>query len=396
MEQIRIFKWQTFIYAILLAAFLTFLTMNQILSKITDGGTSHNLSMSILLFGFSLFILVLNDYYFPKSTIVRLSVLFLMLTLPTLIYSSLRYTDFLYGFLTFAFIPLALSLGRYFGKIFYILDKPDILTFILILPPIIGYFILISSQNITQLNLGSRDFSFAIIAFLPLILYFKSPILRYSMLIFMGYISIISAKRSIIIVFVLFLIFILTSNSKNFKNITSKRLIIGFIVLTGVVFATMKIFNENQKDFQIVEKRFSQIQDDGGSGRIKIYNKLLDEIELSDVVNLSFGHGFNAVEKEVFGHPAHNDFLEILYNFGLIPLIVYLLFFLKILSENIKLFLRRKQLGGIYVYTAGSLINILTLGLLNCIITNSLLVFINMFILGISIEYTENMKDKYG
>lgn len=187
----------------------------------------------------------------------------------------------------------------------------------------------------------------------------------------------------------------MTSNLKKFKNISSRSLIVGFIVLTGIVFATMKIYNEMQKDFQIVANRFSQMQDDGGSGRDKIYKKLLDEFELSGVVNLSFGHGFSAVE-EVLGLPAHNDFLEILYDFGLIPFMVYLLFILKILSENIKHFLRRKQLGGIYVFTAGSLINILILGLLNVIIINSLLVFINMFILGISIEYTKNMEDKYG
>jgi O-antigen ligase len=397
MEQIRKTKsntkWKIYLYAVILTTILTFLTINKIFAQTDDSGMGHNLLMLILLFGFSLYIMLSKNDYSSKSIAVRLSIIFLLLTIPTTIFSSQVYTDFLNGFLTIAFIPLALSIGRYFGKQLSILNNSDILIFILMLPSVIGFFILDSSQTISQLYLETSDFSFAFIVFLPLILFYRSPVLKYSFLLLLGYISIISAKRSVILSFIFIVILLLLSNLRNFKNISSKRLIIDIIVLLVVVITTIKIYNANQVIFQIVTDRFSQLEYDNGSGRSDIYNKLLDEIEHSDFINLIFGHGYNAVTKNIFGHPAHNDFLEILYDFGLIPLLVFILIFLIIIIKDIKLFLRRKQL---YVFTAASLINILTLGLMNCIITNALFVFVSMFILGISLEHTKNIINNYG
>lgn len=80
-----------------------------------------------------------------------------------------------------------------------------------------------------------------------------------------------------------------------------------------------------------------RFEDTSGSGRAEIYSSIIDGVKQSSFGALLYGHGFYAtadLNKRSFGSDigtvAHNDWLEIAYDFGLVGLILYLsiLFFL--------------------------------------------------------------------
>ena len=58
-----------------------------------------------------------------------------------------------------------------------------------------------------------------------------------------------------------------------------------------------------------------------------------------------FGHGYDAVIKvHQIGYSAHNDFLEVIYDFGIIAFILYLNLHFKLIGYIIRLFNAKNQL----------------------------------------------------
>ncbi|MGN0811932.1 MAG: O-antigen ligase family protein [Candidatus Coproplasma sp.] len=92
-------------------------------------------------------------------------------------------------------------------------------------------------------------------------------------------------------------------------------LFLGFLIIVNVF------------DLDIIE-RFLNISDDGGSGRDLIWELVIDDFNQSSLNEKIFGHGYHTVmqvtgssiiDREVL---AHNDYLEILYDYGIIGLVL--------------------------------------------------------------------------
>jgi len=122
--------------------------------------------------------------------------------------------------------------------------------------------------------------------------------------------------------------------------------LLAFIVaLVGVLLA-LDWINE-AFDIALFE-RFESIGEDGGSGRIDIYQRVWNEFKSSSVIQKLFGHGYNAVANDKITYSyssgasiatsAHNDFLEILYDYGLFALVFYVLFLLSLFSVSRRLY----------------------------------------------------------
>lgn len=72
--------------------------------------------------------------------------------------------------------------------------------------------------------------------------------------------------------------------------------------------------------------------DEGGSGRLWIWGATLDLVFSSSPRALLLGHGHNTLVN-VLHFSAHNDFLEVLYDYGLIMFIVYCGLFVRLYKE---------------------------------------------------------------
>lgn len=90
--------------------------------------------------------------------------------------------------------------------------------------------------------------------------------------------------------------------------------------------------------------RFSSIEEDGGSGRDIIFEYVILRFHNMDSLDQIFGLGFNGVMNHEWYElrqglfiSAHNDFLEVICDFGYIGSIMYLMFIINVLKNTYKI-----------------------------------------------------------
>lgn len=174
---------------------------------------------------------------------------------------------------------------------------------------------------------------FYIASLLPLAFLEKKKWLKYTYLT-IGFILVIySFKRSALLYTVL--IYGLALYNDYFRN---KRISITTKILSTIIIllAITKIFTyiDNRTDGHISNRIESSVED-GGSGRDEAYTLVLEKYSEQNILMQLFGAGFNgvirdykiAVSANADGHniSAHNDFLEMLADFGIVGFLIYLL-----------------------------------------------------------------------
>ncbi|WP_407450189.1 O-antigen ligase family protein [Fibrobacter sp.] len=113
----------------------------------------------------------------------------------------------------------------------------------------------------------------------------------------------------------------LLNKKVNKSNSFSLKKVAQFFFLTTLAFFAYQKLSDYLSE-NILYGFFS-ITEDGGNGRLDIYQNILSTLTQSSLPEIIFGHGgYNAVNTE-FGISAHNDFLEVLYNYGAIGLLLY-------------------------------------------------------------------------
>ncbi len=117
--------------------------------------------------------------------------------------------------------------------------------------------------------------------------------------------------------------------------------IIGSVLLL-VVLVGVFIVVATSDEANLVE-RFANMETDEGSGRSAVWYTAVQLIENSDFIPLLFGHGYDQVAMNSFyGLSAHNDFLEVTYDYGLIGVILYLMAGVALFLQIVRL-IRRKS-----------------------------------------------------
>ena len=155
---------------------------------------------------------------------------------------------------------------------------------------------------------------------------------KWVMWILIGFIFltvVLSSKRSGFIAFVGALIVYFYSMTRVNKHGCKYLFVLAIVGTIG-----FQVFNSfiEANDIHLLD-RLSNIKEDGGSGRDEIYaytfNLLLD----SDILSLLFGHGFNTViQYSVLGLSAHTDWLETPFDYGIIGMVVYMLFYFRLFN----------------------------------------------------------------
>lgn len=106
--------------------------------------------------------------------------------------------------------------------------------------------------------------------------------------------------------------------------------------------------------------RLTQMVEDGGSGRNKIWEAILNEYNASSWQQRWMGHGFHAVLYRVkplgIQRYAHNSWIEFLYDYGIIGVFVLALFVIKIITQTIRLIMHKDSLSPIMGFSCVLLI----------------------------------------
>lgn len=170
-------------------------------------------------------------------------------------------------------------------------------------------------------NGKSYDIVF-IIVLLPL--FDKRPLVQYVILAVCVYFAIIGMKRGAMVCgAVAMIVFILLSMRGN-KGMGRKLFMI--ILASGIIFIIMNIINHLVIESDWFSVRIMRTMDGNSSGRDDMYNALLGHFfNENNVLRLLFGNGADATFG-IAGNYAHNDWLEIAINNGLVMLVLYFIY----------------------------------------------------------------------
>lgn len=241
-------------------------------------------------------------------------------------YLKLIYLSLLPTYAFYVFTKKGLIDDLWLRKVFFILFGVMLIQYVL-------YTSLIR-QNSVNGEMNTINVGYQFVSLIPMVYLFKRrTILQYILLAVLFLIVLSTFKRGAIFtggVCVVYFIYTSLSNSKN----NSKGLVI-IIAVLFIFFVSNSVlrFYENSNYAQL---RMEQTLEGQSSGRDEIFSDAWNIFVNSNPIQFLFGHGANGTVKEI-GIAAHNDWLEILVNQGILGLFVYVFYwfaFYSVIRKN--------------------------------------------------------------
>lgn len=233
-------------------------------------------------------------------------------------------------------------------------------------------------------NQGSTDAFFAIVVYLPFVLMLQSNRqLKFVNSVLVSSVALVSVKRSILIgVSVSLLLFFLLTEHKKILTKWHFWLVLGFIIILGrYIYGIVS---------DTIIYRFLHLEADQGSGRELIYQTIYSSFQQAEWSEMIFGHGFQAVLHINDGKLAHDDFLQLLYDYGLVGVALYFVFMVSMVFSAVRCYKKRYFNKELYATYVGSLTLFLIMIFLNCFIYSIMLIAPIMLALGILKTRIEN------
>lgn len=199
------------------------------------------------------------------------------------------------------------------------------------------YYFTTNPYHVVEEMISRNNSSYILLYLLPFILCLKKSSLRICGLIVTFIALLFSMKRGGLIAFVAS---VLVYGLVNYICLNKKKNRIGSFILTVIVFAGLiyLYFYFDELIGNVLSMRLQSIEEDGGSGRMDIYPVVWSHIKQSSFFDLLFGHGWNAVKQNCGTYSsAHNDFLEVLYDFGIVVFLLYVAFFIEYFKVALRL-----------------------------------------------------------
>jgi len=134
--------------------------------------------------------------------------------------------------------------------------------------------------------------------------------------------SVLSFKRGAYLSVILGVIiyFIAIRKSDDFKSNKKKYVIWGIAAAAGI--AIVMIYMNQRLNINMIE-RLMAVSDDGGAGRIDLIKGMLSLLSNNSAKGFIIGHG-SFTSSKYLGSSSHNDFLEMLWSYGILGFISYL------------------------------------------------------------------------
>ena len=223
--------------------------------------------------------------------------------------------------------------------------------FVTILPILISMLLIVSTyRTLDSAGMSGRGvqasigYVFFILILLPWYLLIKNNMLKTILVFAVVAVSLYSMKRSASIIALTSLLLYIYYNyiKNNNSNLIFKIFI---LIIIPVLSFNMILYINNASDNNLLH-RFENISEDGGSGRDIIYEDVINSFVKLPIESKLMGSGYNGVvENQVSnGLSAHNDFLEVLYDYGILGFAIYIL----IWGQLFKRFFLLKRKRSIY------------------------------------------------
>lgn len=200
---------------------------------------------------------------------------------------------------------------------------------------IILFMLYFYTRFVSQLNNGLVINSvYYQVLLLPFMLTIDQLRTRYAGILLILASTLFSMKRAAFITSLLSLIIYKISKTKLHKKSINFFKILFIIILIFI----LNYFNKfilSIYNYDIFTRLWS-IVDDGGAGRLDIALIIINQLKNSNLYELFLGHGYNSTVLVTGGLTAHNDFLEIIFDFGICGLLVYLGIYFMLIKYAVK------------------------------------------------------------
>lgn len=186
---------------------------------------------------------------------------------------------------------------------------------------------------------GAINSIYYIIMFLPFVLDVKKSTLKAVLVLLITFCVLISLKRTAFfaLVFSLSGYFIVEYSSRMKKKKKRLYLLLGSLLVAGLM---MYLYNYLVEVLNLdIIVRLNNLKSDWGSGRNIIYEDVWAAIKSTPFMERFFGYGYNGVFLTgAASLSAHNDFLEVLYDYGLFGFALYISFIVWLIRYNAKMY----------------------------------------------------------
>lgn len=287
-----------------------------------------------------LFFIFLGSYVFLKHiytfTHDRLCLPLMMYTFLAQI-NSLRSISFsrdvIFSFLMIAYpLCLLLILMKISSERRMVKSKIIVFTYYVIA---VIYALQMMRSGTYSTAVGSISDAYYVLGLLPFVLVSSErkqiiPIIVSCIIVF------ISGKRAGLIAYILMILVYFLSRGLLEKNI--KKTIGTIFSLLFISIISIFIFQSIVQNFNAgyLNKLEKMIYASDSAGRLERWNWIINTFKSAGVDKWLFGFGRGAVS-HMYGGNAHNDFLEILFNYGLLPCLSYILFYVECIAILVKM-----------------------------------------------------------
>lgn len=191
-----------------------------------------------------------------------------------------------------------------------------------------------------ELTKAANNMVFYLLTLSPWLLLSKEQFFRLGSILFVMAMTVISLKRSAMTIAVISVGIVIYLEYVKGKGNAFRSFIVGMV---AVLFAVCLVYFANNLSGGVAKERMDNIEEDGGSGRLNRYEDvirlLMDEDETGKLV---FGHGYRTIENSLGEHKsAHNDFLEVVYDYGFIGLVFLVMIHIALIKRVF--YLRRTE-----------------------------------------------------
>lgn len=171
------------------------------------------------------------------------------------------------------------------------------------------------------------------IMLIPYLFFIKNQLLRLVMLVVIMLFTVMCMKRGAILIGGVSFVWFLIANFQRERSSKKKTMILFFTI--GIICSTVSYIEYLQSTSKYFRNRIEQTQKGDASGRNMIYPKIWSAIVNDEsIVHLLVGRGANSTVR-IAGNYAHQDWLELACNNGLIGIILALSFYITIFSTAI-------------------------------------------------------------
>lgn len=281
---------------------------------------------------------------------------------------------------------------------FYYLSIKDLIQpkhfnifFFVLLPVTILQFFTNQTNVMEEYNTENpvNNIAYSFVALVPFLFFIKKRVISLILILILSFFLVKGAKRGALIAgslgVIVYIYYLLKSTDFNSK---AKQLKIYFFTIATLGLTSYYAYKQFLAN-EFFMKRMEQMAQGNTSHRIENYSLIFDAWYSSkNMFNLIFGFGF-ASSLDITGRSlAHNDWLELLSNFGLIGILIYSIIIISVLS------LIRKKVQGFQLRMM--LLCILLIWLFTTTVSmwyTSLNTFVYAILLGYI--FGENQRDKY-